>query len=132
MVSYADFCKGSTEKWTNNTDAAAVFGFLCKPENIHNMIVMSKLGLPAISGIVKELEEGYSNLPDFLLSEGSNRQIVGKMVKYILGQFGYVPVANGHDERGQLRNFTGANLFKTASVYSLTSAPKCSLSIQVI
>ncbi len=132
MVSYADFCKGSTEKWINNTDAAAVFGYLCKPENIHNMIVMSKLGLPAISGIVKVLEDNYSNLPDFLLLKGTNRQIVGKMVKCILGQFGYEPVANGHDERGQLRNFTGAKLFKTASVYSLTSSPKHSLSIKII
>lgn len=130
MIKYENFC-GNSKSWVLNSDAKAVFDFLCMPENIHNMIVMSNLGLPAISGLVKELETRFANSPTFPLTEGTNRQLVGKMAKHILGYFGYEPVANGQDERGQLRNFTGAKIFKTASVYALNNPAKCSLTIEI-
>ncbi|MCM1315147.1 MAG: hypothetical protein NC205_08585 [Prevotella sp.] len=129
MISYVTLCKKTSTKLINNTDAKAIFDFLCIPENIHNMIVVSELGLPAISGIVKELEVKFENATAFLMDDAKNRQTVGKMVKYILGEFGYEPVVR----RTQLRDFTGAKLFKTASVYAQNKHKKnvCSLSVQI-
>lgn len=131
MKTYDEYC-GNDPVWLNNADAKAVFDFLCEPENIYNMIVMSERGLPAISGIVKELEEKFANAPQFPLKEGVNRQNVGKMVKCVLLQFGYEVLANGFDDRAQLRNFTGAKHFKTAAVYAKTAKAEHSLSIQIV
>ena len=132
MMCYKDFCKKNSAKLKNNTDAEAVFDFLCNPKNINNMIVISNLGLPAISGIVKEIENKFGNAPAFPMTNFTNRQIVGRMVKYILEKFGYEPVAKGLDERAKLRDFTGAKLFKTASVYAQTKQPVYSLNIQIV
>lgn len=131
MINYENFCGNSSKKWTLNSDAKDVFDFLRMPENIHNMIVMTSLGLPALSGLVKELEDRFENAPKFPLTDGTNRRLVGKMARHILNYFGYEPVANGQDERGQLRNFTGAKLFKTASIYEKKHDAKCSLTIQI-
>lgn len=133
MVTYDDFCKGSSGNWLVNADARAVFDFLCQPENIHRMIVMSELGLPALGGVVKTLESKFANIANFPLSNFTNRQTVGKMVKRILREFGYEPVAGGLDERTQLRNFMGAELFKTSSVYAkTTTTPVANLEIQIV
>lgn len=132
MVTYENFCEGSTSEWLENTDAKAVFDFLCKPESVYSMIAMSKLGLPAISGIVKELEDKFSDAPKFPLREGVNRQLVGKMVKFVLGQFGYEINSHGDNERVQLRTFTGARFFRTSAVYAPTAEAVNSLSIQII
>lgn len=126
MVTYGEFCAACSKKLTANSDANAVFDFLCIPENIHNMIVMSNLGLPAISGIVKELEANFSNSASFPLTD-ENRRHIGNMVKLIIRQFGYEPVFR----RVQLRNFTGAKIFKTSSIYAKTKKPQSVLTIQI-
>lgn len=132
MMTYNDFCGKASAKLVNNPDAEAVFDFLCIPENIHNMIVISELGLPAISGIVKEIEKKFGNAPAFPMTDPTSRQIVGRMAKYILGKFGYEPVVQERGERVKLRDFTGAELFKTASVYAQTKQPVYSLNIQIV
>ena len=113
MLTYANFCSSFTFKnCVGNSDAQAVFDSLCKPENIYNMISFTNLKLPAISGIAKNLER--------------------RMVKFILGHFGYEPLVGGLDERARLRNFSEAKLFKTASVYELKNAPINSIVMQII
>lgn len=132
MKNYKDFCGNSTQGFQNGTGAEKVFDFLCTPENIHGMIVMSDLGLPAISSVVKELEDKFKDLADFPLSDFRNRQLVGKMIKFILEQFGYAPVVGGLDERAQLRSFTGAHLFKTSSVYKKEGTPAHTLKMEIV
>lgn len=133
MLTYTDFCSTFTFKnCVGNSDAEAVFNLLCKSENIHNMMVFTKSKLPAISGIVKDLESTFANAPLFPLADHKNRQIVGRMVKFILGHFGYEPLVGGLDERARLRNFSEAKLFKTASVYELKNAPTNSIVMQII
>lgn len=117
---------------TGNSDANAVFDFLCLPENIHSMIVCSNLKLPALSGIVKELEDRFSAAPQFPLTDNRNRQIVGRMTKFILNHFGYEPCAGGSNDRMKLRNFSEAKLFKTASVYVLNNTPVNFISMQIV
>lgn len=133
MLIYADFCSSFTFKnCVGNSDAQAVFDSLCKPENIYNMISFTNLKLPAISGIAKNLESSFAHAPQFPLTDHKNRQIVGRMVKFILGHFGYEPLVGGLDERARLRNFSEAKLFKTASVYELKKTPTNSIVMQII
>ena len=131
--SYVLFCSSfSFKNCAINADAQRVFNFLCKPENVHNMIIFSNLNLPAISGIAKELEKNFANSPQFPLTDRTNRQTVGRMVKFILGHFGYVPTIGSPDARAKLRNFSEANLFKTCSLYELTNTPVNSLGIKIV
>ena len=131
--SYAGFCSSySFRNSANNTGAQAVFNFLCKPENIHSMIIFANLKLPVISGIVKELENNFSNTRQFPLTNRTNRQTVGRMIKFILGHFGYVPTIGSPDARAKLRNFSEAELFKMCSLYELQNIPVNSISMKII
>lgn len=123
-MTYQDFCNKSNSNLISNTDAQNVFSFLSEPSNIHNMICFSQLELPAITGIVSTLEKNYANTANFPFTDFRNKQIVGKMIKYILSFYGHTPKAKGLDDRAKLRNFSNANYFKTSSVYELTTTPK--------
>ena len=60
MLTYQDFCKTyAFENCQTNTDAYDVFDFLCDPGNIYNMTIFSDLALPAISGLVENLENTF-------------------------------------------------------------------------
>lgn len=131
--SYTLFCSSySFKNGANNTDAQAVFNFLCKPENIHSMTIFANLNLPVISGIVKELENNFSNTTQFPLTNRTNRQTVGRMIKFILGHFGYVPTIGSPDARAKLRNFSEATLFKMCSLYEFQNTPVNSISMKII
>ena len=133
MLTYQDFCKSFAFKnCAGNTDAQKVFEFLCIPENIYSMIIFSGLKLPAISGIVSELESQFANVPQFPLTDHRNRQVVGRMAKFILKHFGYETIAGGLDERARLRNFSNAKFFVTASVYEKKKTPTNSISMTII
>lgn len=122
-MTYKNFCKLNV-KLINNQGARQVFAYLTTPDVIHNLIIFSDMGLPAISGIGKDLEDQFANNnSDFDLSNPHNRQLVGRMVKFILGFFSYEPLAKGLDERTQLRKFSQCKYFKTASVYQQTQEP---------
>ena len=133
MLTYPDFCNTfSFKNCKGNLDAQNVFDFLCKPENIYSMIVFSDLKLPAISGIVSHIEQNFANAPQFPLDDYKNRQTVGRMAKFILSHFGYEPIVGGLDERAKLRNFSNANMFKTASVYEKKNPPINSITMNII
>jgi hypothetical protein len=119
---FSNYCKTNNQKLINNSDAADAFDYLSSPEIVANMIAFTGVGLPAISGIAKELEEKYNGTSSFSLENPHNRQQVGKMVKYILSFFGYETDINGLEERAQLRQFSKSKLFKTAAVYRKTNA----------
>lgn len=123
-MTFQNFCNTYNQNLIANTDAQNVFSFLSKPSTIHNMMAFCEVGLPAISGIVSTLEDNYANAITFPLIDFRNRQLVGKMVKYILDFYGYTPQTGGLDERAKLRNFSKSQYFKTASVYALTKAPQ--------
>lgn len=105
----------------NNVTCKEIFLYLCKPETVVNMITFSSVGLPALSGIASYLEKNYASTPDFPLNDHRKRQVVGKLVRYVLSFYGYTPVGGGLEERAQLRKFSDAQLFKTASIYAQTN-----------
>ena len=109
-----------------------VFDFLAFPETISKMINFSDLRLPALSGIVSTIEENFSSSKDFPLSNDTNRQVVGKMIRFILDFFGYSPIRNVTSSEKRLRNFSNANLFKTSAIYEKSHEPKLKLEINII
>ena len=57
MLDYREFCgRTGFDRDVVNTDAMRIFDFFCQPEVIHSMVVFSEVGLPAFSGIAKDLE----------------------------------------------------------------------------
>jgi len=93
--------------------ARAVFEFLSQPEIIARMIVFSDLGMPALEAVANLLEKGIVGYPDFKFIYIQNRQLVGRMITFILSEFGYVPTG----ERRKLRKFAKSINFTTGAVY---------------
>jgi len=125
-----DFFKSSRIQHTLDSDA--VMDFLSEPESVNQMIAMSKIGVPALAGVVRELENRFANCSDFPLnhnaanSNAPNRRNVGWMVRHIMQLYGYTPVASGYlnsetnVERTRLGKYAGSRYFATAAVYSKT------------
>ena len=119
-------------KIPKNQDSIDVMDFLSQPESVNQMIAMSKVGLPALAGVVKELEDQYANSKLFPLnhdaadSNAPNRRNIGWMVRFIMREYGYTPVekglptSNDSFERTRIGKFSGSKYFGTAAVYSKT------------
>ena len=74
----------------NNSDIVAIVDFLSSADSINKMIVVSDLGLPALTGVVKDLEEKFANCKGFPLNHDApdhnapNRRSIGWMIKFIM------------------------------------------------
>lgn len=130
MITFEGYIKSDKKmnKIADNEDAKKIFDYLCLPKCVYNMIIFSKIGLPAITGIAKELEDLYGNSKTFPLSNDRSKQVIGKMISYILSFYGYSPVVVKSNEK-RLRKFVGARYFKSSSVYQKTH--KASLIIKL-
>ena len=114
---------------SNSAGTKAAMDFLSKPESVAQMISMSKRGLPALTGVVKELEDLLENSVDFPLNHNApnanapNRRNVGWMVRFVMKAYGYTPIASGFPEkndnleRTRIQKFSGSKYFGTAAVY---------------
>lgn len=115
-----------------NQDTVRVMDFLSRPESVNKMIVMSEVGLPALTGIVKELEDLFGNCKLFPLNHDAedanapNRRNIGWMVRFVMKAYGYTPIAKGFSdtndglERTRIGKFSGSKYFGTAAVYAKT------------
>ncbi|HZK55221.1 MAG TPA: hypothetical protein VFC84_13625 [Desulfosporosinus sp.] len=116
----------STSKIYNSQDAIDIMDFLTSADSVDRMIIMADLGLPSLSGVVRELEAQFGNSKNFPLNhkgEGqnaTNRQNIGRMIKFIMREFGYSPVESGLSERARLRDFANSKYFSTAAIYAKT------------
>ena len=110
-----------------NQDAQSLFNYLSLPKTVANIIVFTDLGLPALSGIASTLEKNFGTSEEFPLSNDTNRQIVGKMIRFILEFYGYSPISNASSSDKQLRDFSNATLFKSSAIYEKSHAPKLEL-----
>ncbi|SFD41344.1 hypothetical protein [Clostridium uliginosum] len=65
-----------------------VFYFLCEPVNIYNMIETAKLNRPALEGVIPEIEKFFeTGMPEDMF-----KQMIGRMVKFIIRDFGCFPL----------------------------------------
>lgn len=117
----ADFFEKS--KIDKNATTIEIMDFLSSAESVNKMIVASEMGLPAITPIVKELEKRFGNSAAFPLHRdgGENhkteRQNIGRMIKFVMKQFGYIPVDGGLSERARVPQFAGSKYFSTSAIY---------------
>lgn len=108
----------------DSQDAINVMDFLTSADSVDRMLVMADLGLPSLSAIVSELEKRFADSEDFPLNHQAknhnmtNRQNIGRMIKYIMQEFGYLPVAGKLSERARLRDFANSKYFSTSAVYA--------------
>jgi len=97
------------KKYGVNLSMKDIYNFLSDPTSIDKMIKANDLGLPALAGVVKELENKFSNRTDIDLRKNEVRQLVGCMVEEIIHEFGY----KSHVQR-TIRN---PGFFKSATNY---------------
>ena len=93
-----------------NDDAENIFNIINSDEQISGAVSASKNGMPALLSSVRKIEEYVQKNPDsnFPMTD-FNKQAIGKMQKFILEPFGYVP--NGKQKTIK------SNIFSTASCY---------------
>lgn len=121
----------------NNSDIVAIVDFLSSTDSINKMIVVSDLGLPALTGVVKDLEEKFANCKGFPLNHDApdhnapNRRSIGWMIKFIMKQVGYSPVDGGLSERARLRDFAGSKYFSTSAIYQKNCTPKFKINVEL-
>ena len=121
----------------NNSDIVAIVDFLSSADSINKMIVVSDLGLPALTGVVKDLEEKFANCKCFPLNHDApdhnapNRRSIGWMIKFIMKQVGYSPVDGGLSERARLRDFAGSKYFSTSAIYQKNCTPKFKINVEL-
>ena len=122
----------------DNSDTRAIMDFISLPESVNRMIIASEMGLPAITPIVKELEKKFENSKlSPLHHEGKNqnavhRQNVGRMIKFVMAQFGYIPVDGGLSERARIPKFAESKHFSTAAIYAKKQNGKYQIEIKLV
>ena len=122
----------------DNVDTRAIMDFLSLPESVNKMIIASEMGLPAITPIVKELEDRFENSGlSPLHHKGKNqnavhRQNVGRMIKFVMSQFGYVPVDGGLSERARIPKFAQSKHFSTAAIYAKKKDSRYKIEVKIV
>ena len=106
---------------TKNKTVEKIMDFLTAPDSVKRMIDATEMGLPAVTGVVKQLEKKFAN-SDFPLhkngehANSANRRNIGWMIKYIMKEYGYVPASTG-DVQSRIGTFAGSEYFTTGAKY---------------
>ena len=132
-----DFLKKTNIPETPNHTVEQIMDFLLEPESVQAMILMCELNQPALSGVVKKLEDKFA-YSDFPLHRNArdknapNRRNIGWMVKYIMREFGYSP-AKELPLQTRIGRFSGSKHFSTATVYKKTNNnPNYRIDVEII
>lgn len=117
------FIRKSKIEMDNETEKC--FDILNTPENVNKMMVISDLNKPALCFVVKDLE---NSLSENFLNNSTNRQNIGRMIKYIMFNYGYTPIS-----KGRLISRCKSKYFKTGTIYSKTiENPNYKIEIKII
>jgi hypothetical protein len=54
------------------------------------------------------------------------------MTKFVMSQFGYVPVDGGLNERARIPKYAQSKHFSTAAVYQKLRTPKYSIAVTIV
>lgn len=118
------FKESSNIPETKNETVEKIMDFLTEPESVSAMILMTEMGQPALSGVVKKLEEKFAH-SDFPLHRDAtdynapNRRNIGWMVRFVMREFGYTPKKTKVQPR--IGSFSGSEHFSTAAIYEKTN-----------
>ena len=111
--------------------------YLASPEIVNRMIIASELGLPALTLIARDLESKFdenSTFPVVVFENDANataRHNVGRIIKFVLGKYGYVPVSDKLEERTRIPAIANAKYFSTCAVYAKDESIVAELTIVV-
>ena len=114
-----------------NETSESVLSFLLSAKAVNQMIVVTELGLPALCGVLKELDELCNN-SDFSLGDYTTRQNIGRFIKYVMKLHGYIPVERGLNEKCYIPACFGATPFSTGAVYERGCRSKLELKIEIV
>lgn len=107
-----------------NADTEKMLDFLLQPESVEKMIIASEFELPALTFVVEDLEKIFGQCTNAPLDHNGqhqnavHRQNIGRMVKYVMREFGYEPIDGKLSERARLPKFSGSKYFSTSAVYA--------------
>ncbi|MCR5736585.1 MAG: hypothetical protein K6G64_02925 [Eubacterium sp.] len=112
-----EFMENTNIPETPNGTVRQIVEYVSSPESIQAMRLMTDLRQPALSGIVKGLEDrfAYSDFPLHRDAENKNaphRRDIGWIVRHVMREFGYKPT-----EQMRIGKFSGSKYFQTAAVY---------------
>ena len=130
------FMKSTKIPETKDGNVKKIMQFLTKPQSVNVMISMSEMGFPALSGVVRELEErfAYSDFPlhhDAEDQNAPNRRNIGWMVRFVMREFGYEPIRTKVQPR--IGVFSGSKHFSTAATYKNTNGvPNYSIQLSFV
>lgn len=112
-----------------------VMDYLIDPAIIYRMIIASEMELPVLTLIARDLERKFnknSNFPVVVTDNSKNataRQNIGRMIKFIMSQFGYTPIDGGLSERARIPAVSCAEYFSTSAIYKKTDEAKYEIQI---
>ena len=100
--------------------------YLTSPKVIDRMVIASEMRIPILTLVAKDLEEVFdenSNFPVVVNGKeknATNRQNVGRIIKYIMKKYGYTPVDGGLSEQARIPTISGSKYFSTSGIYKKT------------
>jgi hypothetical protein len=95
----------------DNKMIESVFDCLSEEEAVKGMIESTLLKRPAMEAVIENIEIKFPNCQYFDLEFNyRHRQILGSMIRYIMGHYGYWP--------GKVKSLKKGRFVKTAIVYS--------------
>jgi|LGOV01.1.fsa_nt_gb hypothetical protein len=95
----------------DNKMIESVFDYLSGEEQVSSMIEHTLLKRPAMEAVIEDIEIKFPNCQNFDLEFNyRHRQILGSMIRHIMGHNGYWP--------GKAKSLKKGRFVKTAIVYS--------------
>ena len=94
----------------DNQTIEAVFDFLNQVDQLQAMMAATQAGRPAMEGVIETIEAQFPRCGDFdLLETYRHRQVLGSMIRHIMGHYGFPP--------GKAKPLKKGRFVKTAIVY---------------
>ncbi len=95
----------------DNKVIESVFDYLSEEQQVNDMIESTLIKRPAMEALIETIEIKFPNCQNFDLEFNyRHRQILGSMIRYIMGHYGYWP--------GKAKSLKKGRFVKTAIVYS--------------
>lgn len=123
-ANFQDFVNSNSmlAKLQNNTEAQAVFDILNEDSQIYAAILATENGKPALSASIKKIEEYISDNKSDFFASNFERQAVGRMQKFVLAPFGYVP--------NEIKKSVNSTIFTVATCYEKDES-KATMAIKI-
>ena len=96
-------------KLQNDVDAQKIFDILNEDAQIFAAILAIENGKPALSASIKKIEDYVSKTQSNFSASNFERQAVGRMQKFVLEPFGYVP--------NDVKKSVNSQIFTVATCY---------------